>query len=481
MSRYLGNVWDATERYAYVKLITKVSPYQLVVIKDGNRYILGVVGSIKVKDTTVDPTRGGVEPWIYAEVNTEQPIIAYVQFLYEVRDNNIVQEVQYPPDIGSGVYEVGGDLFGKVIGALYVEPLHIGSLRNSTLPFYLEGKYLPYHIGIFGATGTGKSKLAVVLAREAKKKGYKVIAFDHSGMDYVPYLDGEVVESSRIKIPADTIGTVLAKLAGVYNNKAESYHLAITIAADLYTKVLEGTYTDNYLKQLVKDIKDTSKLKILVERISKVGRYDPSIFIELSQYVASIISRTDVSVRLGIYMNKPSVRRFIESLNNRVLDPNTLIGKNVIIDLSTDVELDVKQSIVHQILDALWYKKLYEGDESRYLIIVDEAQNYASHYWENSVCYELLNKTAREGRKYNICLMLISQKYKDIDTSIRNNLNTLFIGRMYNIWEVEEILPRKGISEYLTTLGNREFVVHGVANPLRQPVVIRTKDIQIIH
>ena len=77
--------------------------------------------------------------------------------------------------------------------------LVIGKHKHSGVEIPMSPKALPYHVGVVGATGTGKSRLVKALIDEIRAKtGYSVIVFDHSGMDYTRYWPDNVVSSSEI-------------------------------------------------------------------------------------------------------------------------------------------------------------------------------------------------------------------------------------------------------------------------------------------
>jgi DNA helicase HerA-like ATPase len=68
---------------------------------------------------------------------------------------------------------------------------------------YLEGHsgwrvpvnktYIPYHVGVYGSTGSGKSWFTrYVLIPLYRRAGYGVLVLDWSGTDYAPYCENTV-------------------------------------------------------------------------------------------------------------------------------------------------------------------------------------------------------------------------------------------------------------------------------------------------
>jgi hypothetical protein len=80
-----------------------------------------------------------------------------------------------------------------------------GYLANSdgrwAVPFNKE--FIPYHVGVFGATGSGKSRLARhLLIPLPMKAGYGVLVFDWEGVDYAPHFEKHTVPVCSFKMDA---------------------------------------------------------------------------------------------------------------------------------------------------------------------------------------------------------------------------------------------------------------------------------------
>jgi DNA helicase HerA-like ATPase len=126
--------------------------------------------------------------------------------------SRVVSEVRHVPTPGSKVYVIRD---GRFLGD-YVRvdnPIFVGGHKYSNWPVSLNANFVNQHVGVFGATGVGKSRLVKALVEELVRVGRHVIVFDHSGIDYVPYFKDRVITSKEIELSPPTIASVIAEKA----------------------------------------------------------------------------------------------------------------------------------------------------------------------------------------------------------------------------------------------------------------------------
>ena len=79
-----------------------------------------------------------------------------------------------------------------------------------------------------------------------------------------------------------------------------------------------------------------------------------------------------------------------------------------------------------------WARNLPEGGRERPLLIVlEEAHAYLSRESAGSAS-AVVRRIAKEGRKYGVGMMLVSQRPAEIDTTILSQCGTLFALRLTN-------------------------------------------------
>ncbi len=79
-----------------------------------------------------------------------------------------------------------------------------------------------------------------------------------------------------------------------------------------------------------------------------------------------------------------------------------------------------------------WARNRAEGGKRRPLLVVlEEAHSYAGDTGEGSAA-ESIQRIVKEGRKYGIGSMLVSQRPTEIDSTILSQCGTIFSMRMSN-------------------------------------------------
>ena len=343
---------------------------------------------------------------------------------------------------GSKVYLLDASALENAFRGDYI---YVGVHKYSGWALPLDVRYVTHHVGVFGATGMGKSRLVKALINELAAKGFRVVVFDHTGVDYAPYYN-TVVKSTEVKIPPNILASVIAKVAQLQWQTHGEY-------LEIATMTYEGRWTkEGFIAHLRRVMK---RLNARDSTIEKVELY-------LKQLVNS---------------------SFFEELNSRIKSPEDILSIEatpVVIDLSFDTDLSVKQAIVASVIEAAWAQVKREKTQAKIVFVVDEAQNYAPQTW--TISKDAIETTVREGRKWGLSVILASQRIVgDIDPSIRANLGTIFFSRLTaptDIREISTYLDLADINEsVLAQLQPREFFVAGLMNPLRRPILIKTKEV----
>jgi hypothetical protein len=143
-----------------------------------------------------------------------------------------------------------------------------------------------------------------------------------------------------------------------------------------------------------------------------------------------------------------------------------------ILDLSgipSSVLNDLIGTLLRILYDALfWARKLPEGGRERPLLIVlEEAHAYLSK--ENSgTAATAVRRIAKEGRKYGVGLMVVSQRPSEIDSTILSQCGTIFAMRLANDTDRGHVTSAasdnlKGLFDMLPVLRTGEAIIVGEA------------------
>lgn len=121
-----------------------------------------------------------------------------------------------------------------------------------------------------------------------------------------------------------------------------------------------------------------------------------------------------------------------------------------------------------------------ERERDPILFICEEAHRYVPNKGEAEykAAQRAVRRIAKEGRKYGIGLMLVSQRPADVEETVLSQCNSWIVLRLANPTDqnfVKRFLPDSfsGLVEILSVLGRREAVVLGSAAAIPARIVIR--------
>jgi DNA helicase HerA-like ATPase len=139
------------------------------------------------------------------------------------------------------------------------------------------------------------------------------------------------------------------------------------------------------------------------------------------------------------------------------------------------VLIDLVGALLRMLYDALfWARKLPEGARERPLMLVlEEAHAYLGR--ENSGgAATAVRRIAKEGRKYGVGVMIVSQRPSEVDPTILSQCGTIFAMRLANDIDRGQVAGAssdnlKGLFDILPILRTGEAIIVGeaVSLPIR--------------
>ncbi|SFU70072.1 hypothetical protein SAMN05216350_10422 [Polaromonas sp. YR568] len=144
-------------------------------------------------------------------------------------------------------------------------------------------------------------------------------------------------------------------------------------------------------------------------------------------------------------------------------------------------------SILRIVYEALfWSREKTEGGMLRPLLMVmEEAHRYLGQDEKNNVASEIVKRIAKEGRKYGMGAMIISQRPAEIDETVLSQCGTIIALRLSNPADrarVKGALPDNlaGFMDLLPVLRTGEAIIAGEAArlPVRCRVTLPSKEHQ---
>ena len=360
--------------------------------------------------------------------------------------------------------------------------LLIGVHKYSGLEMPMKPEALKYHLAVVGTTGTGKSRLVKALVDEVlDKTSWSVIIFDHTGMDYVPYWHEKTVRADEIVLDIDTITEGLRATLSSVERLVEEY---VPLALVRFILCNNNQVLCQQLRRPQQLTLTRKQLEELTLATSSRKLWNAS---ELAKTVAETAgdmgARGTTIQKLFLYITL-FAEYYVKRLNNMSKTVDELVERArrdrvLVVDLST-VETETRRVIVKRFLERLWEIIAEKLEPVNTLVIIDEAHNYACQHgcWPSNT---LIEKTLREGRKWNLGVILASQRVVDFTPDVRNNVNTVFFSKLqtpYDFDQLRNFVDLAGVRlEALSLLETREFFFAGLGNPLKYPMLIRVREV----
>jgi len=413
------------------------------------------------------------------------------------------------PQIGSNSYIVNGSNLQNFMGILSkgikeTEQLKIGSFtidQNATA--ILDGdKLFQRHASILGSTGSGKSWcVASILEKASKLKYPNIIVFDMHG-EYQPLTEEpeRIADYYKIAGPGDLKKNVdnAIYLPFWLLNREEMLSMFLDRSdsnapnqASRFTshvrKLKEETLTENkkidVLETFTVDSPIPYKLNELVKELNNdnirkgIGSKGKPVKGDWEGKLTRFIARLEAKIedrRYGFLFQPPE-----DSLKYEWLAE--LLGKLLgiakdskgikIIDFS-EVPSDVLPVITGTFARLLYNLQFWQRQETRtpFTFLCDEAHLYLPVQDDaNSVQKQALynfERIAKEGRKYGVSLMVVSQRPSDVSKTILSQCNNFIVLRLTNDRDKNVVTnlisdSLKGLTDTLPILDTGEALILG--------------------
>jgi uncharacterized protein len=204
-------------------------------------------------------------------------------------------------------------------------------------------------------------------------------------------------------------------------------------------------------------------------------------------------------IRIRALLNDPRMKAVLGNATDTTLDQwlkdyvgtdNATNGCVAIIDLSL-----VPTEVVH-VVTAVIARMVFEASQ-RYVklndvalptvLVMEEAHTFIKRYREDaenqnaaSVCCQVFERIAREGRKFGLGLVLSSQRPSELSPTVLSQCNTFLLHRISNDRDqelVNRLVPDnlKGLLRELPSLPSQSAILLGWASEL--PVLVKMNDL----
>ena len=323
-----------------------------------------------------------------------------------------------PPSPGEKVYLAGKHEIFKFFG-FDENGLCLGKVLHHDVEVKLNiTRLLQKHVAILAMSGAGKSYLTTVLIEELIDR----------------------------REEAGKIGIVLIDTHGEYVGftEDEKYMHKTFLVLGREFKIGAPSLSPQFFAEILPNLSGVQKRELtrLLAHVHEEKRGKPFDLTELMEKLEDdkIIKKSDTRNILYTYLSELNSTGLFGYYDNPSLDKLSRPGQLTIIDISDLTSQKEKQIIVSYIGRKLFEARRIERIPPT-LLILEEAHNYAPEgvKKESAISRGIIEKIAREGRKFHVALCLISQRPINLSTTALSQCNTHIILRVTNPYDLDHI------------------------------------------
>lgn len=481
--------------------------------------LIGILTKVTKKKIDFDETEQD-EGIVYS---SDYCIINLVGSFYNkygvVNENKFKRAINTYPEINSKVYQANEATMKMIMNAISGKATEYKSLEigyfasNRDVSAVLDGnRFFQRHACIVGSTGSGKSYTVANILEKTNELPYaNMIVFDlHGEYNELSYADQIKIcdEPEGLHIPLwffnyeeihslfveSSEGTSTNQRAAVINYilRAKKEYINNNMSEVSEEIVTADTPIPFSAEELIEYLENQNILEVETGEIYKTGENKGQAKTKKGQYydkLTNLITRLRTKMddkKYGFVFNEKDTINadYLNQFAKRIMG-NTKYRIKVI-DLS-EVPSDMLAiiiGIVTRIIYDIQFWNTPSKDEVRHPLVLacDEAHIYMSNDTSKMKAVEkksleIFEKIAKEGRKYGIGLLIISQRPAELNTTIMsqcNNIVSLKITNDRDKTAVAAMLTDSlvGIVEMLPNLDVGECVVVGDAIMLPSKIIL---------
>ncbi|MBI3765949.1 MAG: DUF853 family protein, partial [Ignavibacteriales bacterium] len=404
-----------------------------VVMQDGDRSIIGSISAVRTSEA---PSLGTE---LFAATANKQYM--EIKLIGTMRNGRFERGVSSFPTLGSSVYAADvADL--KTIFSTYRETdFSIGNLSLFDQErLYLDpNKFFAKHIALFGSTGSGKScTTASILQKVSTMENTHIILLDLHG-EYAPAFspNGNIIKITELELPYwlmnfdELVETFIDE-----NETSANNQVMVMKEAILDSKRGKNMPLKDYLTidtpAYFDFLEVSARMRSLDTERTLSGKEGP-FYGQFTRFLVRLESKlTDKRYE---FLFKPKKYRSSDTLTELLgklfgLDS----GKQVtILDLSR-VPFDVINVLVSLLGRIIFDFNLWNPARHDFpvLVVFEEAHTYLSLTGRSKAARKTVERIAKEGRKYGVSSMIVSQRPSEISETITAQCNNFVAMRLLN-------------------------------------------------
>jgi len=377
----------------------------------------------------------------------ENVLIGVCNVLGLYKEGKFVRALK-PPSPGSIVEDVEDGILQAFFGFVK-EGIDIGKVKNRKLKVVLDvERTLGKHMAILAMSGAGKSNLVSIMFEQLIEKSIiPSIIIDIHG-EYTPFkniINATEIKGEDIKIPFKSLSSSLFRQ--VFPNFSDPQEFLLSKAISKYKKMLKKRAINPNLKHLYKIVKEIDESK---------------------------------GIKNAVLRKIKHLHR-LKIIGEETFDFQQLLkfGSGAIVNLSSISNERIRNLKVYYIL-----KKLFGLRKKNlippFVVFIEEAHNLAPETIakEMGLAKKEIERIAREGRKFGVSLVIVSQRPAHLSQTALAQCSTHVFLKIVNPNDLRYI---ESVSEFassdvmrsIPSLDIGEAIITGSA--VNAPVIVRIK------
>lgn len=435
------------------------------------------------------------DSWLIASVRAmtldraSQGIVADIDFLGEGDEEKATGHIhrfrrgvtRYPTP-GTDIFPVSGHDMQQIYAADDRANVEIGTVYPTTdtrAALYVDSM-LGKHFALLGSTGTGKStSAALILHRicDLSPKGHIVMIDPHGEYGAAFATNGAVFDVTNLALPYWLMN--FEEHCEVFVTSSGSER---TVDCDILAKCLLAARSKNRLAESIGRLTVDSPVPYLLSDLTTIlqnemGKLDKGTnslpYMRLKTKIDEIKADPRYSFMFSGMLVADTMQAFLAKIFRLPSD-----GKPIsIIDVSA-MPSDITSTVVSVLSRLVFDYAIWARDEPQrpILLVCEEAHRYIPNTTTGNgqAVRKILERIAKEGRKYGISLGLITQRPSDLAEGVLSQCGTIISMRLNNDRDqafVKAAMPEgaRGFLDSIPALRNREAIIcgEGVAVPIR--------------
>ncbi len=441
-----------------------------VLLPEAGRMIIGTI--ISMHDSGLGaPAKG---------VNGKRFVL--IQPLGTLKNGKFERGVTALPVIGSPIYPTTGKDLEAVFSTYRAFNFSLGplSLFDKERLFIDPNKFFGKHIAVFGSTGSGKSyTVSTIIQKVIPYENSHVMILDLHGEYSHAFPDQNVIKITELELPYWLMNfDELCEMFIDENEASSNNQLMMMKESVLDSKKGKNPTMKDFINidtPVYFDFLDVSARMKTLDTERTLGGKEGPFYGQFTRFLVRLESK--IMDKRYEFLFKPKVHKSSDTfmpLLTKLLGLDT--NKSVtILDLSR-VPFDVINVLVSLLGRVIYDFNLWNNSRRDFpiLIVFEEAHTYLSQAGKTVAARKTVERIAKEGRKYGVSSMIVSQRPAEISETITAQCNNFVAMRLLNPNDqqyVRKLVPesQSNFIDVLPTLRQGEAFIIGdaVAIPVR--------------